>query len=341
MTVTTVTPASSAHPARAEVNTPLRPGELASLPDGHSVVQLGSELSTEEHELLGQWFAEHPDAELRVYAGPPRTLDFLEAYPHLTAFTLDAEVADAAGLAFLPDSLRALTIDARLPSPTDLDVLARFRDLDVLGVSGVRRLPASAAGLPIRTLHLGNVRTLDGLGSLPHVRTLRLQSVSADLAPLTELLHLEDLTLALGGCSDLGPLAQVPSLRRFSAWLVRGLTDIGPLTRLPQLREMCLATLAAVHDLPPLRDARSLTDVTLEHMRGLTDLGPLRNAPALRKLSLIEMEHLQPDDVAVLAGHPTLTELHVGLGSDRKNRAARDALRIAGSYGGHPWPPAG
>jgi hypothetical protein len=74
-------------------------------------------------------------------------------------------------------------------------------------------------------------------------------------------------------------------------------------------------------------------------MRGLSDLGPLRDAPALRELWLIEMEHLQPEDVAVLAGHPTLTQMHVGLGSDRKNLAARDALRITGNYGGHPWPP--
>ncbi|MGY1607672.1 hypothetical protein [Geodermatophilus sp. SYSU D00700] len=75
-------------------------------------------------------------------------------------------------------------------------------------------------------------------------------------------------------------------------------------------------------------------------MRGLSDLGPLLDAPALRLLSLIEMEHLQPEDVAVLASHRTLTQVHIGLGSDRKNPAVRDALRISGTYGGHPWPPA-
>jgi hypothetical protein len=96
-----------------------------------------------------------------------------------------------------------------------------------------------------------------------------------------------------------------------------------------------------VVELPPLHDARSLEVATLEHMRGLNDLSPLRDAPALRRLALIEMQHLQPEDVAVLAGHPTLTRLDVGLGSDRKNLAVRDAVRIAGSYGGHPWPPAG
>jgi hypothetical protein len=128
-------------------------------------------------------------------------------------------------------------------------------------------------------------------------------------------------------------------LRRLSAELVRGLDDISPLARLPRLQELHLSKLRAVVQLPPLHDAQSLAKVTLEHMRGLSDLRPLRDALALREVWLIEMEHLQLEDVAVLAEHPTLTYAHVGLGSDRKNIAVRDALRITGSYGGHPWPP--
>lgn len=337
--VTTITEGSSAYPARVEVSSPVRPRELRSLPHGPCVVQFGSLLSMSEHELLGDWFADHPDAELRVYAGLPTTLDFLRAYPHLTAFTLDSDVSDASGLAFLSDSLRSLVIDVRLPQPNDLDALARFRHLDTLGLGGIRRLPESVSGLPITSLSLGNVKSLDGLGSLPDVRTLRLQSATGDLAPLMELPNLEDLTIALGGCSDLGPLAELRSLRRFSAWLVRGLDDLSPLARLPELQKVYLSKLRGVVELPRLRGAQSLTGVTLEHMRGLSDLNPLRDAPALRELWLIEMEHLQPEDVAVLAGHPTLTRMHVGLGSDRKNLAVRDALRITGNYGGHPWPP--
>ena len=340
MPITTVAEGSSAYPARVEVSSPLRPRALPSLPHGPCVVQFGSLLSMSEHELLGNWFAEHPDAELRVYAGLPPTLDFLRAYPRLTAFTLDSDVTDASGLAFLSDSLRSLVIDARLPRPNDLDALARFRQLDSLGLGGIRRLPDSVGGLPVTSLGLGNVKSLDGLGSLPDVRTLRLQSATADLTPLMKLPYLEDLTLALGGCRDLRPLAELRSLRRFSAWLVRGLDDISPLARLPELQKVYLSKLRGVVELPPLRDAQALTEVTLEHMRGLSDLGVLRDAPALRELRLIEMEHLQPEDVAVLAGHPTLSRMHVGLGSDRKNLAVRDALRIDGNYGGHPWPPA-
>jgi hypothetical protein len=187
MAVTTVTEGSSADPARVEVSAPLRRRELRSLPAGPCVAQFGSLLSTSEHELLGNWFAEHPDAELRVYAGLPATLDFLRAYPRLTALTIDSELTDASGLAFLPDSLRSLVIGVRLPQRNDLDALARFRSLDTLGLGGIRQLPDSVSGLPVTRLGLGNVKTLDGLGRLPHVRTLHLQSASADLTPLTQL----------------------------------------------------------------------------------------------------------------------------------------------------------
>jgi hypothetical protein len=337
--VTTVSEGFSVSATRVEVSSPLRSRELLSLPHGPCVVQFGSLLSRSEHEQLGTWFAEHPDAELRVYAGLPTTLDFLRAYPHLTAFTLDSDVTDASGLAFLPDSLRSLVIDVGLPHRNDLDVLARLRELHTLGLGSIRRLPESARGLPVTTLALGGVKALDGIDSLPEVRKLWLNSATADLTPLLALRHLSDLTLALGGCNDLAPLAGFAPLRRFSAWLVRGLADIRPVARMPQLTELYLSKLRGVVEIPPLPDARSLEAVTLEHMRGLSDLAPLRDAPALRRLALIEMQHLQPEDVAVLAGHPTLTQLDVGLGSDRKNLAVRDAVRIAGNYGGHSWPP--
>ena len=90
--------------------------------------------------------------------------------------------------------------------------------------------------------------------------------------------------------------------------------------------------------LPALDGALSLTRVRPAYLRGLADLTPLRDAPAPRELELAEMQDLHPEDVAVLTGHGTLGRLLVGLGSDRKNVAVRDALRIAGDYGGHAWP---
>lgn len=341
MPVTVVSDAFGAHPARVEVRSPLDDRDLALLPNGPCVVQFSNPLTCPEHERLGQWFDTHPDAELRAYGQLPDTLDFLRHYPRLGGFTLDCAyraITDATGLAHLPDTLHSLAIDVRLPGSGTLDVLARFRELRTLLLGTIRRLPKVLAGLPVTELTLSEVKTLDGISALPGVTTLRLYSVSADLAPLLALDHLTDLTLTLGGCRDLTPLAQLPGLRRFEAALVRGLADVSPVVG-ERLEDLHLASLRQVTALPPLTRARSLRRVHLQHMRGLADLAPLEDAPALQELSLIEMQHLQPENLTPLARHPTLATVSIGLGSNRKNLAARDLIQIPGNYGGHTWPP--
>jgi hypothetical protein len=298
-------------------------------------------MSTAEYDRLATWFAGHQQAELRLFGDLPPSIDFLESYPTLNSFTMDCSsvaLTDATGLRFLPETMRELSIDVKLQSRKDLDVLSRFRALEKLSLGQLRRLPDSVAGLPVQDLCLATVKTLDGIESLADVKTLRLQNVTANLAPLTALRHLADLTLAVGGSSDLTPLREVPSLRRFSAWLVRGLSDVAAVSELPHLEFIHLERLRQVTRLGNLRQSHALTEVRLELLRGLTDLAPLNDAPALRTLWLIDMGHLQAADVAVVAGHGRLAKVHVGLGSDRKNLAVRDALRIPGSYGGWPWP---
>lgn len=339
MPVTVVPLPGGQGPPRVDVSSPLAERDLAVLPGGPCVVQLSAPMRGTDHEVLGRWIAEHPEAELRVHGRLPESLCFLEHYPRLRAFSLDSasrDVTDATGLEHLPETLRSLTLDVRLPGGS-LEVLSRFRELRSLRLGEVRRLPGSVAGLPVTELHLAGVRTLDGISALADVTTLRLRSVSADLAPLLALGRLTDLTLALGGCQDLTPLAELPGLRRFSARQVRGVVDLGPVVG-GRLEELDVAQLRRVTALPPLARARALRRVTLEHMRGLTDLAPLAAAPALQELALIEMQHLGPGDLAPLAGHPTLTRVDVGLGSHRKNLAARDLVHVPGSYGGHPWP---
>jgi hypothetical protein len=343
----TLIPVGRGHPVRAVTLPPLSRGDLRALPDGECVVQLPGPLPDGDHAVLGAWFADHPAAELRVYAtaaGP--SLDFLRHYPSLRRFTIDtayAPVEDASGLDHLPDDLDRLAIEVPLPRPSDYDRLARFGRLTTLRLGGTRRLPESIRRLTGLTdlAVIGPVASLAALSDLTGLRTLGLRSVTCPIEPIHALPRLEDLTLTLGSVRDLTPLRDLPRLRRFAARLVRGLADVEPLAQLEHLEVLALDKLRQVTGLPDLSDARALREVELTHLRSLRDLTPLRHAPALRVLRLVEMEHLHPADVAVLAGHPTLRELHVGLGSDRKNLAARDALRITGSYGGHLWPAAG
>lgn len=342
MPVRTVADAGGGNPIRIEVRSPLRRRELRGLPEGACIIQFSEQLTGAEHGLLGGWFAEHPSAELRVYGLLPESLDFLSSYTQLNGFTVDSrytKLSDASGLRLLPGSLRSLIIDVKLADIGDLDALSRFQGITRLGLGFIRRMPPSVAGMPVTDLQLSDLKSLDGIDTLPRVRRLRLSRVTADLTPLASLPQLADLTLAGGGSNQLNPLADLVSLRSFAPWLVRGLDDVQPVLRAPHLEQLLLAQLRRVTALGDLGEAKELTTVTLEHMRGLTDLSPLASAPALRELRLIEMQHLTPEAFAMLAGHPTLVSVIVGLGSDRKNLAVRDALRIPGRYGRHQWPP--
>ena len=63
-------------------------------------------------------------------------------------------------------------------------------------------------------------------------------------------------------------------------------------------------------------------------MKGLRDLRPLATAPALEAIELIDMRHLQPEDLAPLAGLPHLKAVTPGLGSRRRNEAATAMLGL-------------
>lgn len=94
------------------------------------------------------------------------------------------------------------------------------------------------------------------------------------------------------------------------------------------MQELFLQALRNVTALPPMHNMRSLRRLHLETMRGLTDLTPVRQAPALEQVRLVAMAHLQPEDLAPLAGHPTLRAAVIGLGSHSKNDRARTLLGL-------------
>ena len=72
-------------------------------------------------------------------------------------------------------------------------------------------------------------------------------------------------------------------------------------------------------------------------MKGLRDLRPLATAPALEGVELIDMRHLQPEDLAPLAGLPHLKAVTPGLGSRRKNTAAAALLGLPAISGPFDW----
>ena len=297
------------------VGSPVTDEMLAPSATGRGTVQFRSRLTDDDFRRLGAWFADYPEMGLRAYGsydGSIRDLEFLRFFPSLRSFWADAlwdHLASSDGLRHLRADLDELGLGATR-RPLDLAILGRFRDLRSLYLEGQRK-------------NLAVVSTLTTLEEL----TLRSITLP-DLRPLLPLGRLRSLDLKLGGTRDLALLPEVGTLHYLELWLIRGLDDVSMIGRMPALRSLFLQALRRVTQLPDLSAAASLRRVALEGMGGLSDLTPLATAPALEDLLLIEMRHLQPEALRPLVGHPRLRAATVGLGSDRRNRAAAELLGL-------------
>lgn len=216
----------------------------------------------------------------------------------------------------MPDDLTTLYLGATKVRRFSLAVLHRFARLRVLSLEGYRT-------------------DIEALGRLAALEALTLRSITLpDLRPLLPLPRLRALALRLGGTTDLGLLPELGCLRAVELMLIRGLADVGPVGAIPTLERLSLQALRRVDHLPDLRAAAALRCVHLDTLRGLRDLTPLCACPALEEVHLLNMGHLEVDDVRCLQQLPTLRRLAVGLGSTRKNAAVRALLPVPAP---HPY----
>ena len=298
-----------------EVSSPLTAEMLRPAPTGRGVVQFRTRLSDDDFGQLGEWFRAYPEMTLRAYGSYDHSitdLEFLRFFPTLRRFGADAlwdSLTSLDGLRHLPPELEELGIGAT-KARLDLAGLSRFPELRWLFLEG-------------QTKHL------EAISGLRRLYDLTLRSITMpDLSLLLPLTGLRSLDLKLGGTRDLGLLPRVGELWYLELWMIRGLTDVSAVGDIRSLRALFLQALRQVEMLPDLSRATSLRRVRLEGMKGLRDLGPLATAPALEAIELIDMRHLQPKDLAPLAGLPNLKAVTPGLGSRRRNEAATAMLGL-------------
>jgi internalin A len=298
-----------------QVSSPLTAEMLRPSLTGRGVVQFNSRLTDGDFAQLGEWFRSYPETTLRAYGSYDRSitdLEFLRFFPTLRRFAADAlwdSLTSLDGVRHLPPDVVELGIGTT-KVPLDLAVLARFGDLQWLF-------------LEAQTKHL---EVISGFRAL---YDLTLRSITMpDLSLLVPLKTLRSLDVKLGGTRDLALLPRVGELWYLELWMIRGLTDVSAVGRIPSLRSLFLQALRQVEVLSDFSRATSLRRVRLETMKGLRDLSPLATAPALEGVELIDMRHLQPADLAPLAGLPNLKEVTPGLGSRRKNEAAAALLGL-------------
>jgi hypothetical protein len=298
-----------------QVSSPLTDEMLRPAPTGRGVVQFDRRLTDDDFRQLGEWFRAYPEMDLRAYGSYDHSitdLEFLRFFPTLRRFAADAmwdSLASLDGLRHLPTDLEELGIGAT-KAKVDLAVLSRF--------------PA------LRWLFLeGQSKHLEVISGLTQLYDLTLRSITMpDLSLLLPLTGLRSLDIKLGGTRDLGLLPRIGELWYLELWMIRGLTDVTAVGKMSSLRVLFLQALRQVEALPDLRGATALRRVRLETMKGLHDLRPLATAPALEAVELIDMRHLQPEDLSPLVGLRNLKAVTPGLGSRRRNDAATALLGL-------------
>lgn len=297
------------------VSSPLTDEMLSRFPTPEGSVTFSTLLADSDFERLADWMRGYPQLSLRVSRSRDsgiNDLEFLRFFPfirHFGAVVLYHTLQSIEGLRHLSPDLESLEIGAT-KHKLDLSVLARF--------SGLKRL------------HLeGQTKGIGAISKLTALEDLTLRSVTLpDLSLLLPMTGLLALDIKLGGTRDLGLLPRIGKLRYLELWMVKGLTNISAVGRLTHLRYLFLQALRRVEQLPDLGSDVELRRVHLETMKGLGDLRPLATAPALEELVLMDMGHLQPEDLRPLVGLPSLKMASVFLNSDRKNKAVRALLNL-------------
>ena len=297
------------------VRSPLTDEMLRPSTTGRGVVQFDSLLTDDDFVRLAEWLRAYPEITLRAYGGYDgsiRDLEFLRSFPSLRRFAADAlwdKLGSIEGLRHLPDDLEELGLGATR-RPLDVSGLARFRQL--------------------RSLFLeGPVRGIEVVSGLTEMDDLTFRSITLpDLSLLLPLRRLRSFDLKLGGTKDLALLPRIGEIRYLELWMIKGLTDIRPIGGMTELRSLFLQALRGVEELPDLSRCIRLRRVRLETMKGLRSLAPLATAPALRDVVLVDLRQLAAEDVTPLAGLPGLRGVSLGLGSIRKNEAARRLLGL-------------
>jgi hypothetical protein len=309
---------------RRVVTSPITDEMLKPSKTGRGVVQFSSLPAEDDLVRLAAWFDQYPEMTLRAYGsydGSIRDLEWLRFFPTLRRFDVDAvweHLQSLDGLRHLPEDVDELMI-GWTKRKLDLGVLDRFRGL--------------------KSLYLeGQTKGIEVLSRLTALEELTLRSITLpDLSLLLPLRNLRSLDIKLGGTKDLALLPRIGELRYLELWLIKGLTDISAVGELPQLRYLFLQALRQVERLPDLSRCVELKRVHLETMKGLRDLSPLTTAPAIEEVVLVDMRHLVPVDLTPLRGIPQLKAVTYGLGSFKKNDAARALIGLPEVEKGFDW----
>ena len=171
----------------------------------------------------------------------------------------------------------------------DLEVLGRCEQLQTVLIEG----------------HSKNIESLSSLPRLWNL-TLRAYPRSGGLAFLNSCESLDDLTLILGGRTNIDDFSH-SNLERLEITWVKGLERLGPLSRFPNLKKLHVADQLKLEEIDVSdSDVRSINIHNCKNLIAIKGLSDLRNLKEFRtsrtKLPLEQlMEHKWPNSLEILA----------------------------------------
>jgi hypothetical protein len=282
---------------------PFRPLELDC-----RVMQFGQPLSPAQLRKAADLIVNRPDVELYVYSKASKDLDFLKYFTtvrrlHVALYDLD----DITGFSYLDGGLDELIFgQTRKKFPLRfIESLPHLKKLFLVGHK--------------KDLHC--IRTLGELTSLGLSRI-----TLPDLSVLLPLTRLRQLSILLGGTTNLSLLPRFPELEDLFLMRITKLFDLGVLSDLLSLKTLRLDWMRNVTSLPSFARLARLDNVELDTMKGLTDLSPVAAAPALCRLSVTGMPQLTAENFRCFVDHPRLEELRAGTGKRTVNEQIKRML---------------
>ena len=274
------------------------------------VIQFRQPLSPAELRKAGDLIVNRPDVELYVHDGASRDLDFLRYFRtvrrlHVALYDLD----DITGFSYLDGGL-----DELIFGQTRKKFSLRF----------IETLPH------IKKLFLvGHQKDLHWICTLNELTSLGLSRITlSDLSVLLPLTRLRQLSILLGGTTNLALLQRFPELEDLFLMRITKLFDLGVLSDLLSLKTLRLDWMRNVTSLPSFDRLARLDNVELDTMKGLTDLLPVAAAPALRRLSVTGMPQLTAESFRCFVDHPRLQELWAYTGKRTVNEQIKRMLPL-------------
>lgn len=258
-----------------------------------TLVTVGRPLDPAAWEQLAGLMQGRPEIALRLHTAASRDLEPLRFFPSLKRLSVDLYGLEDVG--------------GFSHLKQGLDYLGFGRTKKRFSLRFLEAMPGlKGLDLDSQSKDIAAISHLSGLTQLS-LRGVTLPDVSL----LTAFPELRIFSLALGGTRELGHLAELPKLEVLHLLRINKLADVSILGRLMSLRTLSVDSMPNVESLPSLAALTRLESVELDTLKGLTDFSGVAAAPALKRLIVAGTPLLDVDAFRCLVGHPTLKELRI------------------------------